>query len=118
MTGGEEGAVSAPVTHVDPSDRPECRRYQEITSAPLATIRKLSKEELVRRYNELLALKKPPCNRQWLYQVGPDDYLAELNRRVAERQARWLIGLTVVIAVMTAILIAIELGWLRAVIGH
>jgi hypothetical protein len=45
-------------------------------------------------------------------------YRDELNRRVAERQTRWLIWLTVAIAFLTAVLIAIELGWLRAISGH
>jgi hypothetical protein len=47
-----------------------------------------------------------------------EDYRDELNRRVAERQTRWLIWLTMVIAFLTLVLIAIELGWLRAITGH
>jgi len=50
--------------------------------------------------------------------LGAEDYLAELERRRSERQTTWLIRLTWVIAFLTAVLIAIELGAFRAITGH
>jgi hypothetical protein len=108
--GRQEGESVAPVTHVDPRDRPECQRYIELISTPLATIRTLPKDELVRRYDELLALDHPLCSVQRLYIVGPDDYRDELNRRVAERQTTWLVRLTWVIVILTAVLSPLSLA--------
>jgi hypothetical protein len=93
MTGGEKGALVAQVTHVDPRNRPGCQRYTELISTPLAKIRKFLKEELVTRYDELLALKAPPCSVQQLHEVGPSDYL-------------------------TVALVASEFGWLHAITAH
>lgn len=107
--GGEEAAVAAHVTHHNPKDRPECQRYEGLISTPLAVITKLPKDELVKRYDELLILKHPPCQVQRLYFVGPDDYRDELNRRTTHRQTVWLIGLTWLIAGLTIVLIVLDL---------
>jgi hypothetical protein len=106
--GGEE-AVAAHVTHHNPKDRPECQRYEELISTPLAVITTLPKDELIKRYDELLTLKHPPCQVQRLYSVGPDDYRDELNRRTAHRQTVWLIGLTWLIVVLTGALIVLDI---------
>ena len=90
------------VTTIDPDDTPECRRYQVIIKTPLSEIRTLPEAELVARFDEYLALSHPPCNRPTLWQLGPDDYRDELNRRAANRQGRRLEVLTVVIAILTS----------------
>jgi hypothetical protein len=86
----------------------EPRSEHEMTPQEFA---KLKDRELKRR------IAAPDPEADWMY-YSREVYRDELNRRVAERQTRWLIGLTVVIAVLTAVLIAIELGWLRAIIEY
>jgi len=43
--------------------------------------------------------------------------MAKQNQRL-EALTKGLFWLTVVIAVLTAVLVVIELGWLRPIIGH
>jgi hypothetical protein len=78
----------------------------------LRELRTLSEDEIVRRHDLLMA----PMAGEGA--VGPEDYRAELDRRVAERQSRRIEVLTWVIGFLTFVLVAIELGWLRAISGH
>jgi hypothetical protein len=94
-------------------DREDHEDFERITrGTSLRELQKLPDTELVRRCDYLLASPRLHL------MLGPDAYLDELTRRKTERQTRWLIGLTVVITFLTAVLIAIELGWLRAITEH
>jgi len=78
----------------------------------LQQLRSLSDDELVRRHDVLM---NPDIGIGFL---GPDDYLAELNRRAADRQTTWLVRLTWVIAALTVVLVALELlPWISSA-GH
>ena len=46
------------------------------------------------------------------------DYRNELTRRETARLNKILLGLTVAIFLLTGVLVAIELDWLRAITGH
>jgi hypothetical protein len=102
VTAGDRGRVMVEDTSDEQEDENNLT-YQEFIALP--------DKELRRR----IATPYPDIGRGY-YSV--EAYRDELNRRVAERQTRWLIWLTVVIAFLTAVLIAIELGWLRAISGH
>jgi len=69
----------------------------------LQQLRSLTDEKLVHRYDVLMDRENG------IGILGPDEYLAELNRRAADRQTTWLVRLTWVIAALTVALVAIEL---------
>jgi hypothetical protein len=77
---------------------------QIVRGTTLRQLRDLPDDELVRRYDFLMAEAMP-------FQLGPDGYLNELTRRETERQNRrleWLTGallfLTLVLLVATGVL--------------
>jgi hypothetical protein len=64
----------------------------------LRDLRAFSDDEIVRRHD----LHMDPMAGEGA--LGPEDYRAEVDRRVAERQTTWLIRLTWVIAFLTVII--------------
>jgi hypothetical protein len=101
MTGAGEMADETDETRYSPEKHEATE--QAMRGITLRELRELSEVEIVRRYDLLM---DPYTGSGWL---GPDDYRAELDRRVTERQTTWLVRLTWIIAVLTVVLVALEL---------
>jgi hypothetical protein len=95
------------VMSIEREEREEREDFDRITrGTSLRELQKLPEAELVRRCDHLLASPRLHL------MLGPDAYLDELTRRRTDRQTAWVIRLTWVIAVLTFILVALEL-WPR-----
>lgn len=111
----DEAVTYAPL----PPEQPECRRYREISRTTLAEIRAATDQELERRFDELLTVGRPHnCPQIFDWQLGPEDYRDELNRRAADRETR-SIKLLSILATVAAVLAALPIlrdaaQWLMA----
>ena len=98
---------------IDRKEQEERDDFDRITrGTSLRELQKLPEAELVRRCDHLLASPRLHL------MLGPDAYLDELTRRKTERQTTWVIRLTWIIAVLTLVLVVLELlPWMSGA-GH
>lgn len=81
------------------------RRDELLKPMTLASFRSLSENDLVRRFD---ALTTGPASEQ-VEQFGPQEYLAELNRRDNNRIARQMLWMTLVITLLTLVNVVVLL---------
>lgn len=92
-----------------PDEKRACRRYHQISRTTLKEIRAANDQELERRFDELLTVGRPfNCPQIMDWQLGPDDYRDELNRRAADRETQ-SIKLLSILATVAAVLAALPI---------